>query len=33
MADLAPQETYAITLPVRDYTPQHFLLDVAGKVV
>ena len=31
MADLAPQETYAITLPVRDYTPQHFLLDVAGK--
>jgi enoyl-CoA hydratase/carnithine racemase len=31
MADVAPQETYAITLPVRDYTPQHFLLDVAGK--
>jgi enoyl-CoA hydratase/carnithine racemase len=31
MADVAPQETYAITLPVRDYTPQHFLLEVAGK--
>lgn len=35
MADMAPQmaplETYAITLPVRDYTPRHFLLEVDGK--
>ncbi|WP_037547440.1 enoyl-CoA hydratase family protein [Stappia stellulata] len=31
MADVAPQETYAITLPVREYRPEHFLLEVAGK--
>ncbi|WP_371873445.1 enoyl-CoA hydratase family protein [Stappia taiwanensis] len=28
---MAPLETYAITLPVRDYTPRHFLLEVDGK--
>jgi enoyl-CoA hydratase/carnithine racemase len=27
----APQETYAITLPVRDYVPVHFKLEVEGK--
>ncbi|MBA5776660.1 enoyl-CoA hydratase family protein [Stappia sp. F7233] len=33
MSDDAPrgQETYAITPPVRDYRPRHFLLEVAGK--
>ncbi|SDT99930.1 enoyl-CoA hydratase family protein [Stappia sp. ES.058] len=31
MADVAPQETYAIPLPVRDYRPEHFLLEVTGK--
>ncbi len=35
MADIGgsagAQETYSISLPVRTYRPQHFLLDVAGK--
>ncbi len=27
----APQETYSITLPLRDYRPVHFKLEVDGK--
>ena len=27
----APQETFSITLPLRDYRPVHFKLEVDGK--